>query len=767
MYRFFWPIADLSLRHRTIGLSLWLALIVLCCAGLPRLSIAYDYRSFFDDANPELASFNQIENQYTATDSVNLVIHRADGDLFNTADLKTLDWLTERSLAIPYSTRSQSMANFQYSDAAGDDILVEPLIAPLRQNTANAPNIIEERAQSQALVRGRLISADGMTAQVIVTVRLPADQGNVLPAVKDEVEAIAEELAQRAPALRLATTGVVMLSSAFFDITVQDMVQLFPIMGVLVVGVLTWFFSSFRAAGYCLLVISLSIGMAMGLAGWWGLALTPATGPVPVVIMTVALVDSVHIVSTFLRLRTSMAHKDAVRRAIFNNLRPIILTSITTAVGFLSLNFSDTPPFREFGNIAAMGTIFAGLASISLLPMLLCNTAMAMAGTDRFASAQPLLSFTRALRPVRWIIVVALLGAGISAIWALRSIDVEDNFVEWIGQGQPFRQNAEFIQDKLPALFTLQFSVAARDGKQVTEPAYLRDLEALRTHLERAPGVAHVASFDLVMRRLNRNLNGNDPAFDRLPESPELAAQYLLLYELSLPFGEDLTTLLTIDRSASRLVATLEPQSSRQMRALRAETIAWAEQNLMSATAGAGTGTNMIFAELTASNTRSMFIGSLIAAMGIGLILMVALRTWRLGLLSLLPNIVPPLLAFGVWAGLVGSVGLYGAFVVSVSLGLVVDATVHMLEKYASFAASGSAEPVAQTVAEVGPPILISSAVLMTGFAVITFSTFALIGLLAQLVLLTLIFAILADFIMLPALLYCLEKPKAGSPGTP
>ncbi|MEM7569837.1 MAG: MMPL family transporter [Pseudomonadota bacterium] len=759
MKRFFSPLVELSLRYPRVGLGLWLVVITLCIAGVSKLTIAYDYRSFFDEANPELTQFNEIEQRYTATDSVNFILHRADGDVFNKGDLEALKTLTDRALDIPHSTRSQSLTNFQYSYADGDDLRVEPLIAPLTNNAANALKTIKTRAMGEPLVVGRLLSPDGQSAQVIVTVRLPTDQGNVLPQIKATVAQIKSDVLAKAPDLDIAVTGVVMLSNAFFDITVQDMIRLFPIMGVLVIGVLSWFFASLRAAGYCLLVISLSIGMAMGVAGWFGVALTPATGPVPVVIMTVALVDSVHIMSTFLRLRRTSDHHSAVRQAVFSNLRPIVLTSITTAVGFLSLNFSDTPPFREFGNIAALGTVFAGLAALSLLPILLKAPAMARTGRDRFASAQGLASFTQAVRPVRWVIVAAALAASILALWAIRAMPVEDNFVEWIGADQPFRQDAAFIQERLPALFTLQFSVAAPDDASVTNPDYLSDLAQLRAYVEAANGVSHVASFDQIMRRLNRNLNGDDQAFDILPDSAELAAQYLLLYELSLPFGEDLTTLLTIKRDAARLVATLKPQTSREMRALRSDILAWADANLKHTEVSGGTGTNMIFAEVTASNTRSMFIGSMVAAIGIGLILMVALRTWQLGILSLMPNIIPALMAFGLWAFAVGSVGLYGAFVVSVSLGLVVDATVHILEKYTSLKTDPqTTDPVAKTTAEVGPAILISSAVLMTGFGVLTVSAFALIGLLSQLVLLTLAVALLADFIMLPALLYCVRR---------
>ncbi|MEM6832463.1 MAG: MMPL family transporter [Pseudomonadota bacterium] len=757
--------ADLPLRHPRLALCFWVLVFAVCAIGLKNLSISYDYRSFFDDSNPELAAFNKVEQQFSATDSVNFIVHRPTGDLFNPADLNAILWLTEAALTLPYSTRVQSMANFQYSYAQGDDLLVEPLIGPLPDDEPSLSKMVtrvKERALSEPLVVRRLISADGRTAQIITTIRLPADGGNVLPDIQAAVDQLRDGFRDRAPGLTLATTGVVMLSATFFDITVQDMLVLFPIMSILIAVLLRWFFGSTKAAGLCLLIISGSIVMAMGIAGWFQVQLTPATGPAPVVIMTVALVDAVHIIASFLRLSQTQDRLHAAKLAVHKNLRPILLTSLTTIIGFLSLNFSDTPPFRELGNISALGTVFAGLISVTLLPALLCLTGVSSNKTGRSRTAEKLTGFAGHIRPLCWIILALGSGLAITAAVFVARLSVEDTFIEWVGSGQSFRKDAEFIQERLPSLFSLQFSVKANVDGGVTDPAYLKDLNAFAQWLTASPQVSHVASFDQILRRLNQNMHADDPGFYRLPETNALAAQYLLLYELSLPMGEDLTNILTIDRTESRLVATLTRQSSREMRVLRQQALDWARENMTAAHLSAGVGTNMIFAELTASNTRAMFIGSLVAAIGISLVLIIALGDWKLGLVSLVPNVLPPLFAFGLWSAGFGTVGLYGAFVVAVALGLVVDATVHFLEKYQLYSKAGSDNPVATSMADVGPAILISSAVLVAGFGVLTFSSFALIGLLSQLVLLTLIFAILADFILLPALLYSLQAADSS-----
>lgn len=759
----FLKMCDSALDCRRVTYVAWAAVVTVACLGLLRLSFSYDYRSFFDTANPELQAFNKIENEFAPTDSVNFVLYSADGSMLAPSAAETLDWLTSRSLDIPYAMRSQSAANYQFSYAQADDLVVEPLFKPLRSggfNNLDTLDFIQRRAASEVAIMGRLFSPDFKTAQVIVDIRMPPGQSSVLPVIKAEVEVIKRELAARAPDLRVATTGVVLLSQSFFEVTVRDMLFLFPAITALILVLLTWFFRSWRAAALCMLVITLSILMAMGIAGWAGVALTPATGPAPLVIMTVALVDSVHLIAGFLKsLSVGRARREAAQHTLRHNMRAVFLTSVTTAMGFLSLNFSDTPPFRELGNICALGTLLAMLLSLTLLPALMVSS--------NIASARRAKSLNRSLfqnmggfiyRGRRSVIMAACMFTGASG-YLLTQIDVRDNFVEWIGTSHPFRGNAEFIQAKLPSLFTQQYAVRAPEGSSVTNPKYLKDLEAFAQFAESQPGVAHVLSFDTVMRRLNKNLHEDDEAYNTLPDAANEAAQYLLLYEMSLPPGEDLTTLLTIGRQASRMVVTLEPQTSSQMQDLRETLLSWAGENLNHAQATAGTGTNMIFAELTRSNTRSMLVGSIVAALGIGTALMFALRNLKLGALSLVPNIGPPLYAFAVWAVFVGSVGLYGAFLVTTALGLIVDATVHMLEKYQGFAKSGVADPVAKTLEDVGPAILVSGAVLLAGFTVLTFSSFAIISNLAQLLIITLVLAFVTDFLLLPALLYVFAAP--------
>jgi hypothetical protein len=184
------------------------------------------------------------------------------------------------------------------------------------------------------------------------------------------------------------------------------------------------------------------------------------------------------------------------------------------------------------------------------------------------------------------------------------------------------------------------------------------------------------------MRRLNRNLHADDEAWYRIPDDRELSAQYLLLYELSLPYGLDLNDRINIDKSASRVTATLARATTAETRAFFGAVEDWQRDNWPNWMHADPTSAAVMFTYISERNMQNMVGGTIIAVIAISLIMIFALRSVPLGLLSLVPNGLPILATFGAWTLLVGSVGFSVATVASISLGIIVDDTVHLLSKY-------------------------------------------------------------------------------------
>ena len=257
-------------------------------------------------------------------------------------------------------------------------------------------------------------------------------------------------------------------------------------------------------------------------------------------------------------------------------------------------------------------------------------------------------------------------------------------------------------------------------------------------------------------------MHGDDPAFHRLPDDGELAAQYLLLYELSLPFGSDLNDRIDIAKSATRLVVSTSGSWSRELRALDERAQVWLGANAPGLAAEAK-GLSIMSAHVSQRSIDSMLSGTIAAMALISFILIFIFRSIRIGLLSLLPNFIPAIMSFGLWGYLVGHVGIASSVVVAIVFGIIVDDTIHFLSTYLEARREGlaAADAVRSTFRTVGQALLTTSVVLSAGFLAFATSGFEVSWSLGLLVTMTIIFALAADFLLLPSLLMVADRNKS------
>ena len=276
----------------------------------------------------------------------------------------------------------------------------------------------------------------------------------------------------------------------------------------------------------------------------------------------------------------------------------------------------------------------------------------------------------------------------------------------------------------------------------------------------------HVSTFSDTFKRLNKNMHGDDPAYYRVPESRDLAAQYLLLYEMSLPYGLDLNDQINVSKSATRFIVILADETSRGLKRVDARAQQWLRENAP-AMRSPGSGLSVIYANLSERNLVAMLCGSVMALVLISLILIVAFRSVRIGLISLAPNLFPVAMAFGAWGFTVREVGLAIATVVAMTLGIVVDDTVHFLSKYLRARRENGMDPFEATryaFSTVGMALWVTSVTLVGGFVVMAFSGFKVNADMGLLSAVTIALALVADFLFLPTLLMKLDTRRSGAP---
>ncbi|MCH7829665.1 MAG: MMPL family transporter [Proteobacteria bacterium] len=751
--------AQWVIRWRWPILLLTFIWIGFAASGVRFLEFSTDYRDFFGEKNPQLQAFEELQDTYTKSDYVLMLITPKDGRVFTPQTMESVRWLTEEAWQVPYSRRVDSLTNFQHTKAFEDDLMVGDLVPEPLQLSPEQLAEIRTIALAEPLIIDRLVDAQASVTAVIVTIQLPGEALDEVPTVAAFVRELEKELEARDSNLTVGLSGTVMMNNSFGESSEKDITTLVPLMFLTVIVVLGLLLRSVSASVTTIAVIFMSIFAGMGLLGWSGIKLTSPTASAPIIILTMAVADAVHLLSTFFHgLRNNLSKHDAMVESMRINFQPVLLTSVTTIIGFLSINFSEVPPLRHMGNTVAVGVLAAFILSITFLPALMVMLpvkAQAHAGRQKKAMTDLSRFVVKNRRPLLW--VMSLIAIGFIAL--IPRNEINDDFVKYFDETVQFRIDSDYASEHLVGASTIEYSLDSGVDGGISDPAYLAKLQQFVDYLHGLQDVTHVYSITDIFKRLNMNLHGDDPDYYVLPEERELAAQYLLLYEMSLPYGLDLNDQINVTKSATRIRVSLVDQTSKHMLQLEQQLGAWLHENMPEIRATAAS-TSLMFAHIGQRNAKSLTFGAAIALVLISMLLIVALRSRKIGTLSLVPNLVPVGIAFGVWALISGQVGMSLSIVAGMTLGIVVDDTVHFLSKYLRARREkglSSEEAIHYAFTSVGMALIVTTVVLISGFLVLTFSSFKINSDMGLLTSITIGIALVMDFLLLPPLLMKLD----------
>ena len=750
-------------------LTILLSMLVMLClaAGTARIvEVDVDFRSHFNKDDPHLVDLEHLEATYAISDAALVAVAPRTGTIFTHDVLVAIEDLTERLWHTPYVTRVDSITNYTHSEGLEDELIVEPLIDDAGSLSDTDIERIERIALGTDEVAGRFVSRDGRVAGLIVSLALPDDDRQFAKVeVVDFLYGAAAEARAKFSSIDYHLTGELFLNRAVRDAIDDDMGVLGPVaFGTMLLVAVILLGSIWGTVAIVFLLIAVILS-GFGFAGWTGMKLYGESGAALFVLMAVTVAHAVHIIEAMQSaLRQGMERKQAAIHAVELNVWPVFLTSLTTAIGFLSLNFSEMPPFRIMGNIVAFGVMCAFVYSVTLLPAFLSVVPMrprrARAGTSGFFDHLGRFVVSRHLVLLcSFAVLAVVLVAGISRI------ELNENHLELLDESYEYRRSTDFISENFGGLEPFEYSLDAGEEGGITDVEYLRRVEAFAEWYRAQPEVAHVFSIADVVKRLNKNLNGDNPDFYRIPDDSDLAAQYILLYEFSLPVGLDLNNLIDVERSSTRMTVTLKNLSTGEKIALDNRAQAWLRQNAPGLATGAVGGT-IVGSYSVQRNIVNMLIGTVVAMSIVSLLLILVFRSLRFGLISLIPNFVPAAMAMGLWGYVVGEVGVAASVVTAIAFGIIVDDTIHFMTKYLRARKEGllPSESVQRTFGSVGKALVTTTVVFTLGFLVFSASGMAGNQVLGILVGMTVIMALVADFLFLPPLLMALDGDReAGS----
>ena len=362
--------AEFIIRHKITTVILSVLMIMAMGFGAQYLTFTNDYRVFFGEDNPQLVAFENLQDTYSKNDNVMFLLVPKDGKVFTNETLQAVAWLTERAWETPHSSRVESLTNYQHTSAQDDDLLVQDLAFEPGDISDQELAKIRDIALNEPVLINRLISPKAHVTGVNITIELPGVNPIVEnPEVVNFIRDLREEFRQEYPDIEARLTGIIMMNQAFPEASQYDMSTLFPLMMLVFIVVIYFWVKGLSGTLMSFLIIIFSIVGAMGLAGWLGIALTPPSFSAIMIIPTMAIAHSVHVLMSYvLLMRRGESKHEAMVDSIRINMQPVFLTSLTTAIGFLSMNFSDAPPFHDLGNIVAMGVMVAFVLSVTFLP---------------------------------------------------------------------------------------------------------------------------------------------------------------------------------------------------------------------------------------------------------------------------------------------------------------------------------------------------------------------------------------------------------------
>lgn len=730
-----------------------------------------DPNLYFSADNVHMQRIKELQKNYGRVNTVTFVLSIKEGELFTRENLAILEELTLEAEKLPYSRRVDSLSNYTYTWSQNDELFVEKLIQDADTLSSAKISQIKNFALSDAATLNRLASNRGEVAMVNLLVEIPLKDriNNELYLARLATE-LATRLEQKYPHIDILLTGKVITNATINNTVYKDSIILIPLMFLVIFGLLIIFLQSFLSVLIIGIITIFSCITAIGLAAHMNIVMNLLSITSINIIITVSIAHCVHIIVCFLQAyRKGKTKINALTESYRVNMQPIFITSLTTILGFLSMNMSSMPPAHDLGNITALGVVIVFILSLTMLPALIMLFPISYkARKNSFLTEANMDTLSTYIIKHRYLILIGSISISTLMLGLASQNIINDNFSENLKKPAQVRLDNEKIDTYFGGFYNIEYSFNADKNSSVSNPEYLHALDNFTLWLRQQPEVKNVYSYTDVIKRLNKNMHGDNPDFYRIPDTQEEAAQYLLLLEMSQPANGDMSHYLLQDKSASRLIVAFPSIDSIKMIELTARFEKYIRENLPEYMYYPGTSLSVMWAHLGSEVLVSSLKGVFLVLLLISLILIFIFKSVRYGIISIIPNIFPMGIGYGIWYLYNGFLDTSQMMVLCITVGIVVDDTVHFISKYLRGRRElnyNCEEAISYTFHRVGAPIWITTVVLVIGFSMLIFSSFVPNSNLGALTAIILLAALALDFLLLPSLLLWLDKPRQAVSG--
>ena len=756
--------AKLLIKYRYLSIGLVIIVVCLLATGLTKLTFNPDLETYFPEGHPAVIRYNEIDDMFIPTDNLIIAVHSNEGTLFNGDSLKVIEELTRKSWTIPYSVRVDSLTNYSYVKSVNDDLIVEPFIEEAEKKSIEFIEKRKDLIAGEDIIYKSLISEDKKTSVVSIIVDPPGpnkeDQNSELI---NYILGFIEPIKESNENLDIRLLGNPYLDYISPRIVKAEMPVVMPLMLLLIFLIVFLMIRSYVAVLATFVVILMSLIATFGSIGILGNPLNQMVTTIPILIITLALADCIHLFSIYFQNRIKgISSKESMEKSLEMNIQPLFLTTISTCIGFLCLNFIEVTPLRDLGNAVAIGIGFAFIFTIFFIAPIVSffevKTASKVTKQTRFSTSVGSFILKNGNKLIFSITSISFL-----ILLCIPMNELDENPTQMYAEGfTSFSSDTLWLDEKLSVTFPVNFLATNEEG-QVSDPDFLKILDKFSVWLEEREQVNHVTSLANNMKNLNKSMHGDDPEWKKIPENADLSAQYLFFYEMSLPMGLDLNSSISQDRKSTKISATLKDMSANEFKEFNNEVLGYLQQNNLENMISEPSSFRVIFTYMVEAIVNSLLYGLFIGILLITLIIGLFFRSYLLPALSIFPNILPIGMGFGLWGLFVGDVGFMVAVGMGSTLGVIVDFTVHFLSKYElarkEFKKSVE-ESVIYSFETVGFALIIMTVVLALGFSVLNLVTFIPIQDFAKFSVICFTGGLIINFLFLPNLLMKFDKRK-------
>ena len=749
-------IAGFCLSRKRVLFLAGLTGSLLLASGVFRLGFDSSLDSLLTRNDPYVEELESLDAEFPQPTEIVFAFLAPEGESVFTRDrLTAIDALRERYLEIPLAGSHSSLLDY-FSPRNLRHLFARDFRDYGETELANLARI----ALADDLLTGNLLSADASLA--FTRIRLNAEYADEAQRLDSAREALRlrDELQAEFPEMEILASGEVLLEYSGRQSMLDDLGGLLPFVILACILAICGFFRSVRAGFAILVHTMLTLFCALGTLGLIGFSFNTVTAIAPVIIVVVCVASSVHVISIYRQgLLRGMPEAEAMTFSLMQNIRPVTLAALTTAIGFASLNLSSSPAISDFGSTVAVGIVFSWLLTAALLPSLLIWLVKTGNGSGNGDLLHQAMSRVIAIgrrrdRQLFWF-CTAFAAVGISML-PLNETDF--NRLDFISDAAGLRDYFDAVGERLDRGPSISYAIDADGPDGAIDPAFLARMESLLDWLGEREEIESTTSVVELLKTVNE-IRYNDAEAWLLPHEPETIENYLTAYRFVQNRDFPLSNFLNRDRSIAAMTINARPMSNQELIDLNALIDARFEQTFPEATLVHGSGL-LVFARMDERVTVELLQGYSLSLGLITLTLIFGLGSVYFGLLSIIPNLLPAAIVFGFWGLLVGTLDPFVMMLFSISIGLVVDDTVHVLTHYLAKRREGEiiSDAVAHAIRTAGPALTITTLVLTLGTTFLMAASTFYFQQAARLLVPIVVLALLLDVFYLPAILRRFDK---------